>query len=75
MQASVMEWLEKTAVSYPDKAAITDEFETLTFSKVREKSLAIAEKIITLKKGVQKPIVVYMEKSAKTLVAFFRSGV
>ena len=71
MQANVMEWLEKTAVSYPDKAAITDEFETLTFGKVREKSLGIAEKIITLKKGVQKPIVVYMEKSAKTLVAFF----
>ncbi len=74
MQASVMEWLENTADKYPQKAAVTDEFETVSFEKMRGMALAIAREIIVLNKGVQKPVVVYLEKSAKTLVSFFAAA-
>lgn len=70
MQASVLEWLESTAAQYPDKTAIVDEVEAVTFKEVRNKALSIAREIVDYNKGVQKPVVVYLEKSAKTLVSF-----
>ena len=74
MQASVMEWLEATAGKYPQKVAIKDEGEAVNFCDVRNKALAIAREIVGLNKGVQKPVVVYLEKSAKTLVSFFAAA-
>ncbi len=74
MQASVMEWLEHTACAFPQKAAIIDEQESLTFADVRRKALAIAREIRNCIPMVQQPVVVYLEKSAKVLVSFFATA-
>lgn len=74
MQASVIEWLEVTAGKYPEKTAIVDECKSVTFGQVRNKSLAIAREILSRTNGIQKPVVVYLEKSAKTLISFFSAA-
>ena len=70
MQISVVEWLDRTATKFPNKDAIVDSEQRITFKSYRKKSLAIARKIIDSGCGPQKPIVVYMEKSAKVLISF-----
>ena len=69
MTANVVEWLDKTAVKYPDKRAIWDEEGGVTFSEYRNKAMAIAREIINLSIE-KKPVVVYFKKSAKVLVSF-----
>lgn len=73
MQSSVPEWLEKTAVEMPDKLALYNEIEQLTYKEYHDKSIGIAHEIIMadLKSRGHKPIVVFMEKSVKVPVTFF----
>ncbi|MBE5869556.1 MAG: amino acid adenylation domain-containing protein [Lachnospiraceae bacterium] len=70
MQASVIEWLEYTAQKYPGKEALIDEYEKISFAEMRRKSLAISREILALSREAQKPVAVYLEKSAKVLVSF-----
>ncbi len=70
MQANVLDWLEKTARYMPDKLAVCDEWECLTYKEYRCKSLGIAEEILKSGYGKKRPIAVYLEKSAKVLVSF-----
>ncbi|HJJ47114.1 MAG TPA: hypothetical protein O0X32_02545 [Methanocorpusculum sp.] len=42
---SVTEWLDATAEKYPEKPALSDEYETVTFAEYRRKALAIAREI------------------------------
>lgn len=70
VKANVYEWLKETSGRIPDKPALIDEHETYTYGSYYRKSLGIAEAIIRTGIGVKKPVVVYLEKSAKVLVSF-----
>lgn len=73
MRSNVLTWLDNTAKQFPEKKAIWDEKEEITFSEYRNKALAIARVIHEY--GFEKsPIVVYLEKSAKVLVSFAGIG-
>jgi len=70
MQKNVTEWLDRTAERFPDRTAIVDAWETLSFGAYRRKALAIAHALISHGVGPREPVAVYMEKSAKVLVSF-----
>lgn len=70
MQANVLEWLEGTAARLPDKTALWDETEQMTYLEYRNGSVKIASAILDLLEERKCPIVVYMEKSVKVLVSF-----
>ncbi len=70
MQSSVLKWIEDTARNMPEKIAICDEHEEITFGEYRKKSMGIAEAILDKGYGTKKPIVVYIEKGVKVLVSF-----
>lgn len=70
MQSNVIEWLERTAKKVPEKAALFDECEKLTFKEYHDKSIGIADAIIRMGYGTKKPVAVYIEKSVKVLVSF-----
>ena len=66
---SVTEWLDSTAAEYPDKPALFDEYETLTFAEYRRKALAIARELF-LRNCREKPVVVFLEKGIRIPVSF-----
>lgn len=70
MQSNVVEWLERSADAMPEKLAVCDQQEQLTFKQYHDKSIGIADAILETGYGTKKPIVVYMEKSPKALAAF-----
>lgn len=70
MQENVLLWLDYTAKIMPEKKAIIDEWETLTYHQYHEKSLGVANAIIDTGIGRRNPVVVYLPKSAKVLVSF-----
>jgi len=70
MQNNVTKWLDETAITYPDKVAIVDSCNELTWKEYREKSLGIAQAILDKGYGFKKPVVVYLEKSAAVLCSF-----
>ncbi len=70
MHASVLEWLEETAVYYGDKTAVCDEYEQYTYKQYHDKAVGIAEAILATGMGSKKPIVVYLNKSIKVLASF-----
>jgi len=70
MHASVLEWLEESAVRYADKTALVDEWERYTYKEYHDKAVGIADAIITTGLGSKKPVVVYLNKSVKVLASF-----
>jgi len=70
MQTSVTEWLDETVKKFPQKLAVADETEGISFERLKRKSLAIARELIRQKIGEQEPIAVYMEKSFRVVVSF-----
>ena len=70
MQSNILEWLEHITKHRPDKVALVDEEEQLTFREYHDKSLGIADEILRRGYGSKKPVVVYIEKSVKVLVSF-----
>jgi len=70
MHASVLEWLEKSSVTYADKTALVDEWERYTYKEYRDKAVGIADAIIATGLGSKKPVVVYLNKSVKVLASF-----
>lgn len=74
MKNSVLAWLEHTAKAMPDKVAICDERGSITYGEYRNKSLAIARQIISVKREMgmelKSPVVVYLEKGLEVLVSF-----
>ncbi|MBD5549668.1 MAG: amino acid adenylation domain-containing protein [Lachnospiraceae bacterium] len=70
MRFNVLEWLEHTSKKMPDKMALWDEEEQLTYKEYHDKSIGIADAIIKTGYGTKKPIAVYIEKSAKVLASF-----
>lgn len=70
MQTNVLEWLEQTAARLPEKTALCDTEEKLTYKQYHDKSVGIARRILDCGLVGQEPVVVYLEKSAKVLVSF-----
>lgn len=70
MHSSVLEWMNETVSKIPKQNAIIDQEETITFQDYKAKALGIAERIIGMKYGPRKPVVVYLPKSAKVLQSF-----
>lgn len=70
MISNITSWLDMTTKKYPEKIAVHDETGQIAFKDFRKKALAIARVIICMNKNSKKPIVVYLEKSAKVLVSF-----
>ena len=72
MQTNVLEYLEKTVVRVPDKVAFANEQEGLTFAQVYDQARAIGS-FLHAEGFYKKPVVVFMKKHPKTIVAFFGS--
>ena len=70
MHASVLEWLEESAVRYADKTALVDEWESYTYKEYHDKAVGIADAIIATGIGNKKPVVVYLNKSIRVLASF-----
>lgn len=70
MQTNVLEWLEQTAAILPEKIALCDAMEQLTYRQYHDKSVGIARSILDCGLAGKEPVVVYLEKSAKVLVSF-----
>jgi len=66
---SVTEWLDITAERMPKRLALADETTTVTYAEYRRKALSIARHIIS-QNIMQKPVVVFLEKSTKIPQAF-----
>lgn len=72
MTSNILEWLEKTAMKYPNKIAVRDGIVEISFSELVERSKKIAALLISKENvATRKPIVIYMDKSIDALVAFF----
>lgn len=69
MENNVLSYLDAIVKKVPEKTAYADEKEGYTFQQVYEQSHSIGTYIH--RKGLyKKPIVVFMEKSPKTIIAF-----
>lgn len=70
MQRNVLEWLEKTAPTCPDKIAYTNGTDGVTFGEVSENARKIGT--FLAKRGyAHEPVVVFMEKHPRSIVSFF----
>lgn len=65
----VTEYLDHSAVVFPDKAAVVDQKRTVTFKQLKEESLHIASYIIKHYKKWHAPICFYLDKSAYCISA------
>lgn len=70
MRNSVLCYLEETVVKFPDKIALTDANMEVTFAQWKNMALCIAKAIREKRDERQIPILVYLPKSAMTLVSF-----
>ena len=70
MNANVTMWLDETYAKMPDRIALVDEYESLTFKQYHDKAIGIADSIIKLGYGPKQPVVVYMNKCVKLLPSF-----
>lgn len=69
MTTNLLEYLEESAAQYPDKIAFEDEQEAYTYAELMNYGQSIGTEIA--KYGVIKqPIVIYLEKSVKTIASF-----
>ena len=69
MVTNVLEYLERAARKYPNKVAFVDEYNNYTYSELKDYGRALGTTIC--KNNINKePIIVYLEKSVKTIAAF-----
>lgn len=67
---NILEYLERSAQLYPEKPALVDERQSITFAQALEDSRRVGSSLaLSLAKG--QPVAVYMEKSAENLCAFW----
>lgn len=72
MKLSVLEYLEETAKKFPKKIAISDKDEFITFEDLVKQSKKIGSFLYeNLDKKRNQPIFVEVQKSLKSIVAFF----
>ena len=71
MITNVIEYLQHSANSFPDKKAIIDEHGSITFSEFDKRARCIAAAIMKQCGGsINSPVGVYMEKSVDAVIAF-----
>lgn len=69
MIVNILDYLEKSAINFPDKVGYCDEYEKVTFKTLKNRSQAIGTSVSEyVSKG--EPVVVYMEKSVAMITAF-----
>ena len=76
MKQHVLDYLEETVKSVPEKIAFSGEHSALTFQELYDNSKRIGSNLI-LKGFVKEPVLVFMEKSPEEICTFFgviRSG-
>lgn len=67
---NILEYLERSAQLYPEKPALVDERQSITFAQALEDSRRVGSSLaLSLTKG--QPAAVYMEKSVENLCAFW----
>lgn len=67
---NILEYLERSAQLYPEKPALVDERQSITFTQALEDSRRVGSSLaLSLAKG--QPVAVYMEKSVENLCAFW----
>ena len=67
---NILEYLERSAQLYPEKPALVDEQQSITFAQALENSRRVGSSLaLSLAKG--QPVAVYMEKSVENLCAFW----
>ena len=67
---NILEYLERSAQLFPEKPALVDERQSITFTQALEDSRRVGSSLaLSLAKG--QPVAVYMEKSVKNLCAFW----
>ena len=71
MKKNVLQYLRHTVDNYPNKIALVDEENSLTFKELNSCAMSLATEITNSCGNVQKmPIAVYMEKGIDNIVAF-----
>lgn len=67
---NILEYLERSAQQFPNKPALVDEKQAITFAQALDTSQKIGSALsLSLTKG--QPVAVYMEKSVENLCAFW----
>ena len=67
---NLLEYLERSAQLYPEKPALVDEQQSITFAQALENSRRVGSSLaLSLTRG--QPVAVYMEKSVENLCAFW----
>lgn len=67
---NILEYLERSAQLFPEKPALVDERQSITFAQALEDSRRVGSSLaLSLTKG--QPVAVYMEKSVENLCAFW----
>lgn len=70
MQNNVLEYLDAIVKKVPEKTAYANDAEAFTFRQVYEQSRAIGT-FLAQNGDTKKPVVVFMDKHPKTIIAFF----
>lgn len=70
MVANIAEWLDKAYIENPDKIALVDENEQITYRQYHNKAVGIAHKLIEMGCKPKKPVVIYMNKSVRMNPSF-----
>lgn len=67
---NILEYLERSAQLYPEKPALVDERQSITFAQALENSRRVGSSLaLSIAQG--QPVAVYMEKSVENLCAFW----
>ncbi len=69
MKNNIIEWLEGSALRFPDKIALSDEENRLSYSQVRYQSKSIASAILS-KTSAKQPVAVLSSRHVSTLCAY-----
>ncbi len=70
MKNTVLCYLEETVKKYPDKTAIVDEWQKVTFSQLRNRAIQIAGQIKEQYGLIKQSVFVYLPKSANSIISF-----
>lgn len=67
MKINLIELFEESARSYPQKVAVIDKDRQVTFSELRVRALELAQKIVNVCPGKNKPVAVFLDKSIESV--------
>ncbi len=71
MQINVLDYLENSALQFPDKPALVDENNIVSFSELENWAKAIGSTIVNeTSSSIRKPIIVLVDRKASSIVSF-----